>query len=272
VESRRSPIRLLACDMDGTLFRQDLVISDRVREAIARAQGAGVTIVLATGRMPAAARSFVKLLDLSGPQIFSNGALVQTAAGEVLIHVPVEGDVARRVVEYCAVRGMHVNAYVGDTVYVARMTAEADFTRHLNRLEPVVVPDLAELVEMHEPTKMVIVRLPKVEDGLLATLQEDFRGHLLVFSSVPQYCELVNPLVDKGRALRMLTEKLSLTTSDVAAIGDGDNDITLLEAAGLPLAMGNATVQLKAIARHVVGSVEENGVAEAIDRYVLGQG
>src|SRR5258707_7452536 len=87
VETGPPGIRLLACDMDGTLFRQDLVISERVQLAIGRAQQAGVIVALATGRMPAAARSFVKLLGLSGPQIFSNGALVQTPDGEVVLHV-----------------------------------------------------------------------------------------------------------------------------------------------------------------------------------------
>src|SRR5712692_4226212 len=153
--------------MDGTLFRQDLVISDRVREAIARAQRASVTVALATGRMPAAAGSFIQMLGLSGPQIYSNGALVQSADGEVVIHVAVEPSVATSVVDYCANASMHVNAYVGDDVYVARLGPEADFTRKLNRLNPIAVPDLRQFVEAHAPTKMVIVRLPAVESGLL---------------------------------------------------------------------------------------------------------
>src|SRR5262249_16013009 len=114
-------------------------------------------------------------------------------------------------------------------------------------------------------------RLPQVEEGLLPRLQQDFRGELLIFSSVPQYCEMVNPRVDKGRALTSLIERLGIPVDAVAAIGDGDNDMTLLEAAGLPIAMGNGTPRLKAIGRDIVGSVEEDGVAQAIDRIVLRQ-
>jgi Cof subfamily protein (haloacid dehalogenase superfamily) len=255
--------------MDGTLFRLDLIISPKVQDAIRRAQGAGVQVVLATGRMPAAARSFVQLLGLHGPQLYSNGALVQTTTGEIILHLPVDSAVARRVVEYGRARGYHVNAYVGDSVYVDRLTPEAEFTRRLNRIDPEPVGDLAAFVAEHQPTKLVIVRLPNVEPGLLPKLQSDFAGDLLIFSSVAQYCEMVNPLVDKGRALRQLTNLLGLTREEVAAIGDGDNDYTLLQAAGLPIAMGNATDRLKSIAQHVVGSVEEDGVAQAIDQFVL---
>ncbi len=269
MDDHARPIRLLACDMDGTLFRQDLAISPRVRDAVARAQRAGVLVVLATGRMPVAACAFVDLLGLAGPQIYANGALIQTVAGEVVFHQPVPAAVAAQVVAYCQKRHLHLNAYVGDTVYVERLGPEAEFTRQLNRVDPVPVPSLAARLAETEPTKLVVVRLPVVETGLLPELQAAFRDDLLVFSSVPQYCEMVNLLVDKGRALRALTEQLGLTASEVAAIGDGDNDRTLLEAAGLPIAMGNATERLKQIARYVVGPVEADGVAEAIDRFIL---
>src|SRR5579883_3439612 len=115
-------IRLLACDMDGTLFRSDLKISQRVREAIREAQRVGVTIVLATGRMPAAAKPFVELLGLNGPQIYYNGALVQTTEGETLFHIPIDPPVAQQVVRYTRATRMHLNAYVGDTIYVERLS------------------------------------------------------------------------------------------------------------------------------------------------------
>jgi Cof subfamily protein (haloacid dehalogenase superfamily) len=270
VAQSESGIRLLALDMDGTIFRQDLVISARVQDAIARAQRAGVLVILATGRMPAATRSFVTMLGLTGPQIYANGALVQTVAGEVVSHLPIEAAVARDIVTYTSDRGFHVNAYVGEDVYVSRLGPEAEFTRMLNRINPVVVDDIGAFVQTHEPTKMVIVRLPAVEAGLLVEVQIAFRDRSLVFSSVPQYIEMVNPLVDKGRALKNLANLLGIGLDRVAAIGDGDNDFTLLSAAGLPIAMGNGTARLKSIARHVVGSVEQDGVAEAIDRFILG--
>ena len=264
------PIRLLACDMDGTLFRQDLVISERVQRAIATAQRAGVVVALATGRMPAAARSFVEMLSLSGPQIYSNGALVQTPDGEVLHHRPIDPEVAPRVVVYGRGRGVHVKAYLGDDVFVERMGPEAEFTRALNRLNPQLVPDLATFVEQG-PTKMVLVRLPEAGPSLVAEVQAAFPRQVTAFSSVKQYCEIIHPDADKGKALRALAERLSIPIEQVAAIGDGDNDLTLLGAAGLPLAMGNGTTRLKAIARHVVGTVEEDGVAEAIETYILGK-
>ena len=262
-------IRFLACDMDGTLFRRDLKISQRVQDAIAAAQRAGVTIALATGRMPAAAKPFVDMLDLAGPQIYYNGALVQTTDGETLFSLPVDSPVAQSVVRFSRAASMHLNAYVGDTIYVERLSAEAEFTRTLNRVNPVVVPDLEEFL-VQAPTKLVIVRLPSVEDGLIPQLRAEFNDRLSVSSSVPQYCEMVNPKVDKGQALLAVAARLGIPISEVGAIGDGDNDLTLLQTAGVAFAMGNATSRVKSVADHVVGSVEEDGVAEAIERFVLG--
>ncbi|HVC34482.1 MAG TPA: Cof-type HAD-IIB family hydrolase [Chloroflexota bacterium] len=260
-------IRLLACDMDGTLFRGDLKISQPVQTAIAAAQRAGVRVVLATGRMPAAAKAFVELLGLSGPQIYYNGALVSTPDGEVLFHLPVESPVAQSVVAYVRASAMHLNAYVGDTIYVERLGPEAEFTRQLNRVDPVLVDDLAAFLE-RAPTKLVVVRLPSVEEGLIPRLASQFDGNLSISSSVPQYCEMINPAVDKGRALRAMAERLGLAADEVAAIGDGDNDTALLEAAGLSFAMGNGTERLKALATRVVGTVEQDGVAEAIEQII----
>lgn len=258
-------IRLLACDMDGTLFRSDLKISRRVQEAITAAQHAGIHVVLATGRMPAAAGPFVDLLQLTGPQIYYNGALVSTPGGEQLFHLPVQTAAARGVVELARLSSMHVNAYVGDTIYVDRLTPEAEFTRQLNRVDPVPVGDLIAFLE-RPPTKLVIVRLPRVEDGLIPRLATAFVGKVSVSSSVPQYCEMINPEVDKGKALRALADHFGLAMDEVAAIGDGDNDLTLLKAAGVSFAMGNGTATLKSIATHIVGTVEEDGVAQAISQ------
>lgn len=263
-----SKIRLLACDVDGTLLHGSLHISERVQRAVADARAAGVHVLLATGRMPSAARRIVETLGLAGPQVYYNGALVQTVEGAKLFEVPVAPGVAQSVVRYAREAKMHVNAYVGDTIYVERLTPEAEFTRQLNRVDPQVVDDLVGFLE-RAPTKLVIVRLPTVEEGLVPSLAARFSGELSVSSSVPQYCEMVNPSVDKGRALRIVADKLGLAMSEVAAIGDGDNDRTLLEAAGTSFAMGNGSPRVKALATHVVGSVEDDGVAEAIERYVL---
>jgi hydroxymethylpyrimidine pyrophosphatase-like HAD family hydrolase len=157
---------------------------------------------------------------------------------------------------------------VGDDVFVERMSREAEFTRTLNRLDPRLVPDLAAFVASG-PTKMVFVRLPEIGPSLVGEVQAAFIGEILAFSSVKQYCEIIHPDADKGKALRALARRLEIPIEQVAAIGDGDNDLTLLGAAGLPLAMGNATPGLKAIARHVVGTVEDAGVAEAIEKFVL---
>src|SRR5207245_5315022 len=89
------------------------------------------------------------------------------------------------------------------------------------RLNPIAVANLGEFVSNSAPTKMVVVRLPEVEAGLLPQLQRDFVGELLIFSSVPQYCEMVNPNVDKGRALANLIGRLGIPREAVADRGVG---------------------------------------------------
>jgi hydroxymethylpyrimidine pyrophosphatase-like HAD family hydrolase len=104
---------------------------------------------------------------------------------------------------------------------------------------------------------------------MAALFTQRLNSHAYVTRSYPEFVEILNPRVDKGEALRFVAARLGVAMDDVVAIGDSWNDAPLLEAAGFGIAMGSAPDELRRVAKAVVGDVETDGVAEALERYVL---
>src|SRR5207248_671328 len=155
-------IKLIALDLDGTIFTDDLIISRRMRAAIRDAQDHGVILTIATGRMFRSARAIAEDLSIAQPLICYQGALVcHSATAEVLYHKTVPLDLARAIIHETARRGLHLNLYMNDEIYLSRVTPEARFYSRINMGVPLnEVGSLADWLDAQggqEPTKLVIV-------------------------------------------------------------------------------------------------------------------
>jgi Cof subfamily protein (haloacid dehalogenase superfamily) len=268
-------IHLLALDLDGTLFGDDLVISPRVREAIRDAQGVGVTVVIATGRMFRSARQIAADLEISGPIICYQGAMVaDTRTGEVLLHRTIPFDHALSVIDETKRMGLHLNLYMDDELYVEARNPQAEFYAHINMGLPMnEVGDLRNWLNARggkEPTKLVIVTDAPQTDPTLAYFTEQYGEALQVTKSHPRFTEFTNRLSSKGDALRFLAEMLGIERDSVMAIGDGLNDLSMISWAGLGVAMHACPLPLREAARVVCPPLAEDGAALAIREYVLG--
>ena len=264
--------RLVALDLDGTLMGSDLIIPPVVREAIAAARERGVCVTLATGRMFGATLPFARQLGLTDPLICYQGALIRhPVTGEVAAHTPMGGAEAAEAVELLLDAGIFAIAYVDERLCFTERRAEFDFylQHHPEGAEVVIRPDLPDFLRATPPTKLLFVAEPDVVTRELARLAPHFGPRLATTRSHAHYGELTAPDISKGRALATLAARLGVPREAVVAIGDQENDRSMLEWAGLGLAMGNAPPAIQRAARAVIPPVSEAGVAWALRRYIL---
>jgi Cof subfamily protein (haloacid dehalogenase superfamily) len=267
-------VKLLALDLDGTIFGDDVIISDRVRDSIRNAQAKGVVVTIATGRMFRAASKIAAELDLREPLICYQGALVQhSVTSEVLYHRTIPLALTHAIITDTSALGLHLNLYMHDRLYVEQDSPEARFYVQINMDLPInIVGDLHAWLDKQaggEPTKLVIVTEPAQTDNVLTTFTDLYETRLQVTKSHPRFTEFTNKECSKGRALAFLASHYHLARDEVMAIGDGHNDLDMIQWAGYGVAMATAPQIVLDAARLVCPPLSEDGAAYAIEQYIL---
>lgn len=263
------PVKLIAVDMDDTLLDNSIQVSPRTRKVLQQAAAQGVKVTIATGRMYCSALPFAEQLGLDVPLITYNGAMIKsTLSGEILLHHPVDCRLAGEVLAFFKEHGWYIQSYVDDILYVNEKDEHALYYERLTGVKSVAIGD--KLYTMHQsPTKLLAMVKKEQMQEISRLVQENFGDRLTVTNSKPTYLEMVNPKANKGAALAYLAEKLDIKQEEVMAIGDSNNDLDMLRYAGWGVAMGNAADKVKAAARFVTARNDEDGVAEAVIKYVL---
>jgi Cof subfamily protein (haloacid dehalogenase superfamily) len=258
-------VQAFACDLDGTLIGPYGVVGERTRSAIARAQSAGVPVLIATGRMFRSVRRYLDDVGLPEPVVcYQGAAVVDPPSGVFLLHRPLDLDVARDAIAELATLGISPNVYVDDQLYVA---AENDYTRRYSvfqRLPVVAVGDLLAWLE-RPPTKLVAVAEPPVLAEIRPVLEARLGPRAFLTTSLPYLLEIGNPDVTKGSGLAFVAERLALPLDRFVAFGDGENDVELLEAAGFGVAVEGGHPRLHAIADRTCAGPADEGVASVIE-------
>lgn len=267
--------QLLALDLDGTVLDSDTGqrISPRVHRAVAAAQARGVRVTLATGRMFGSTMPFVEALGIRDPIICYQGGMVRhPQTGQIYQHTLMPAAPAAEAVELLTGADIFVVAYVDERLCVAERRPELDTYLHYHHeeVEVLVEPNLAAMLQATPPTKLLFETEPERVGPVLERLAARFGGVLSTVRSHARFGELTPLGISKGAALATLAAQLGIAREQVVAIGDHENDIPMITWAGLGLAMGNAIEPARRAADAVIPSVREDGVAWAVERYILG--
>ena len=234
-----------------------------------RAQTAGLRVGYATGRMAAAVRPLHVQLAATGPHVVCNGAQVR-ADGAVLAAWPLGTERARSLLELCQREGWYCEFYVDDGYFVTDRRPEAAVHWHMLHQDPAGTTD--ELMPDADVVKASLLVFSAEELGrVLSSLGA--HGFAVGVASSPAapdvtFVNVTSPEADKGRAIAYAAAHIGVELSEVAAIGDGLNDLTMFAVAGTAIAMGQAPAEVKAAAHLVVPEVAAHGVATALDACV----
>ncbi|MBI3949840.1 MAG: HAD family phosphatase [Acidobacteria bacterium] len=274
-------IGLLALDIDGTLLNAQFQVSEANRRAIQEVIAQGVLVVLVTGRRFVIAQPIARELELATPLVSHNGALTKnTQTLEVIDYHPLAASLARRTVEM----GREVKADLvccydpvgyGRAVFEAVSEQNVRLRRYLERA-PMVVEQVHDLWTYIEEDPIQVMSSGPC--ALMAQFEEVLASHLagkvtLLKTAYPLHdmtiLDIIAPQCSKGAAVAAVVARYGLSREEVMAIGDNHNDLEMLEFAGLGVVMGNAEQRVKSLGYHITGSNDEDGVAEAIRRFIL---
>lgn len=271
---------LLALDIDGTLLDSQGQLRPRTREAIRQTQATGVQVTLATGRRLETALPVARTLNIQLPLILHNGASIQAPQdGRVLMHSCIPAALVREAVVLARKHGLSLFLYE-DPVHAEKIYFED--ARHPRAWEYHVRNErsVQELPDLLARGDRDALRLVAVDDADRArSWEEDLRsacGDRLRFLSGGDLIrgawvvEVFGRGVDKGTALEQLAARLGVDRERILAMGDWENDLEMIQYAGLGIAMGNAPEHVKLAADRVTFSNDEDGVATVIEEHVLG--
>ena len=263
-------IRLLALDLDGTLIGDDLQMPVAVREAIAEAQARGVIVTLATGRMFAVALPFARDLRLSAPLICYQGALIQSpGAAQPLYLETMDAALISEVLTWQAECGWQIVLYTATEAFALEQHYSDLFNAVLACERLQWVADFREVVRGNVPVKFLLVAEPAEADRIEAELRQRFDGRIAIVRSHAVVVEGSPLNATKGNALRWVAQHLGIAQADTMAIGDQDNDASMVAWAGVGVAMGNGSPACRAAADWVAPSFSQHGAAVAIERFIL---
>lgn len=263
-------IRLVAADLDGTLMGESRSFSPRVQAVLQVVKSQGILFTVATGRIFAEALPYLRQIPITAPVVCSQGGYIRRLdASHPLYEATMDLKLAREAIHLSRGARWHLHIYLKDIAYTDRPIGPEELYRQRFGMHVHCVPDLLTFLQQ-PPTKFLIMTdAPNETAELDEELRIHFAGRLRIVRSHPIFVE-GNPLeASKAGGLAWLCSHLDIPRQAVMAIGDQDNDADMVAWAGLGVAMGNATPGVKAAARHVAPSVEEDGVAEAIARFVL---
>lgn len=261
-----SKVKLIATDIDGTILKYNFEFNQEVKDCITKLTQDGIKIVLVTGRMHSATDYIAEELGLETPIVSYQGGLIKHE-NEILYERNLDPKVAKEIIQWTKKNDVHLNLYMDDQLYVERDdTVVRRYTGE--RAAGYNVKSFDEL-KLERINKLLAIDF---EDENKVTMWKDYLctkyNDLHIVKSTPYFCEICHQEATKACAVNFLRDYWKLEKEEIMTIGDQNNDIELLAAGGIKVAMGNATEELKTVATYVTDTVNKNGFVKAVERFV----
>jgi Cof subfamily protein (haloacid dehalogenase superfamily) len=262
-------IRLMLADVDGTMVTRDKVLTDRSVEAVHNLRDAGVMFAVTSGRPPRGMQMLIEPLELDTPIAAFNGGLVVDADMSVIDQKVIPEQLVPAIVAMVDSSGLDVWLYRGaewlvrdpDAPHVARESFTVQF-------DPTVVKDLdgitegvAKIVGVSDDHELV--------ESVAKAAHDEFGDHVSAARSQPYYLDVTHPQANKGGVVKFLAARYGIEEEQIATIGDMPNDVLMFARSGLSIAMGQSDREVHRAARRVTTSNQEDGFANAVNRFVL---
>lgn len=272
--------KMLVTDMDYTLLNKGKQVSERNKKALQQAMEKGVLVVVATGRIYTSARYYAKLLGLSTPIIASNGAIIREEHTDRTLYESIlPHEAMKEMTRLCKEVDIFCHFFSKDTIFTEKLVNVSknytEWNKYLKEEDQVKVRILDNFKNMTEEEvskifKAVVIdpndsKLQYIREGILKT------GLVTVSQSLKDNLEVMNKEVSKGNAVKQLAEFYGINSDEVITIGDNENDISMIEYAGMGVAVGNAEQCLKDVADFVACDYQEDAVAQVVEKFILGE-
>ncbi len=256
---------LVALDLDDTLLNTEHKLENETITVINELKKMGLNVIISTGRMYQSALPYAVKLGLNGPMITYNGAYVRNIFNDKLIyHQTIEKNVARELIQDVERSDMHINIYLDDNLYIEKHNDLSKIYEKISGVKAKEVGKLSFFIKS-SPTKLLLIEKDyEKKMKFKEESRQKFYDRLAITESKKKFIEFMAPGVSKGKALKLLAEKHNIKQGEVVAIGDGWNDMEMIEWAGLGIAVQNAPEGVKKRADMIAPPHHDNGVATVL--------
>lgn len=261
-------IKMVATDIDGTILRGDFGFSSAVKKCILDLSKRGIKVVLVTGRMHCAAMFLAQELGINTPIVSYQGGMIKENSldGQVYYNKFLDKYYAQKIIDWARKNHVHLNLYIDDVLYVEQ---DCETIKNYTKARYIEYKVCSfDNLKLEKINKILAIDYSDAEkvSSWVEFLSKEF-PQLYIVKSTPYFCEISHPEAKKSTAVEYLCKHWGIKKEEVLTIGDQNNDIELLKSGGIPVAMGNATEELKAFACFVTDTVENDGFVKAIEKF-----
>ncbi len=265
--------KMLVMDMDDTLLRHDLSISQKNIESIKKAQDLGVKVILASGRPDCAMNYYASKLDIDKNEsyiISYNGAIIsESKTKKIIFKKFLKSEHAKLLYKISKRNNVFIHTYEEKKIVTPQNNEYTEIESQITGMDVVEQEKKFENFLENDVVKILMLEKPEKLSELEENLKPHLTNDLTMFTSKPYFLEFMNKDVDKGKAVERLAEQLNIKREEVICMGDSYNDLSMIKYAGLGVAMGNAPDDIKNQSDYIAPTNMDDGVAYVIEKFIL---